>query len=120
MSAYAASTSENWLDSSHVSATYEATPVELDMDMSLPKTFVTYAEAGGEMIVPDGYSTDEHDPADIPGPDALELGVISLLNHDEIPTKYHNSGIYGTPWTYDGSNPLSSSTRESGPEFSGH
>ena len=116
--AYAAAIDPGWNDSSHVSESYTADPVQLALNVSVPKILVTYAEAGGEMIIPEGYSADQA-PADIPGPDPLGLGTIIVENSEEIPAWYHSSSTYNLFWTYDQSEPGISPTGESAPAFDG-
>lgn len=104
-SAYAAARNRvEWIDSPTVTAAYTAEPVGPQLVWQFPRTRYTYAQAGGEML-PGGTTQS-------PSPGSLEL-----VNRAEIPVVYQNSQYFGAYWTTDGSDPLTSNTRQEAAPF---
>jgi prepilin-type N-terminal cleavage/methylation domain-containing protein len=93
-----------YLDSGAIDNSYQTTPVQLDVACSVPAASVTYQDVGGAIIG---------------GRGVLGPGSITLENGAAIPAQYQNSGVFTVHWTYDGSNPLTSGTRNDGYAFSG-
>lgn len=109
VSAYSASIDpDDWLDSPVVSEVYTTTPVELELDFVSPQLAVNYAEVGGAMIPGGSGSINPLTPA-----------MITLANSAEIPTDYQNDSVFTVHWSYDGSDPRTSSSRQTTPAFSG-
>ena len=88
-----------WSDSGSSPQTYALQPVALQLGFGVPKTDVTYQEMGGRML-----------PGTTPLPAPLAGGRATLLNAAELPDKYLNDSVFNIRWTYDGSDPLSSSS----------
>ena len=109
ISAYAMSVDpDNWTDSPIVSETYDTGAVELDISFTVPSLAVNYGEVGGAMI-----------PGINPGPSPGAPGQVTLVNAAQIPATYQDSSVFTVHWTYDGSDPLTSGTRQSAAPFSG-
>ena len=97
-----------WSDSATVTNTYETTPVELEIDFTVPNLVVNYGEVGGAMI-----------PGIIPGPVPSAPGIVSLVNAAQIPLQYQNNSVFTLHWSYDGSDPATSTTGETAAPFTG-
>jgi len=80
---------DSWADSPIQTNTYSAQPVQLAIDLAIPKNPVTYAEVGGAMV---------GGAASLVGPI-----TITLSNFDEVPNRYQNSDTFNIVWSYDGS-----------------
>ncbi|MGI9243953.1 MAG: FN3 associated domain-containing protein, partial [Verrucomicrobiales bacterium] len=87
---------------------YDCTPEDLEIVVSVLKNPVTYVEAGGPLE--DG----DYTPAD-----PLEPVIVLLDTGTDIPLEYQDSDHFQVSWTYDGSNPLTSSNSVTGIEFTG-
>ena len=99
---------DNWSDSPVVTETYDTVPVVLDVDLSVPSLAVNYGEVGGAMI-----------PGSNPSPIPLAPGWVTLVNAAQVPASYQNDSVFSVHWTYDGSDPVSSGTRQTAAPFSG-
>jgi prepilin-type N-terminal cleavage/methylation domain-containing protein len=109
VSAYCAATDpDEWIDSSLITETYLTTPVELDLDFTVPSLAVNYAEVGGSMI-----------PGSSPSPAPSAPGAVTLANASQVPASYQNDSVFTVHWTYDGSDPVSSGTRQTTAAFLG-
>ena len=99
---------DDWTDSPTAANTYTTTPVQLDIDFTVPKLAVNYGEVGGAMI-----------PGSVPGPSPAAPGSVTLANAAQIPAQYQNSSVFTLYWSYDGSDPATSATKSTAPAFSG-
>lgn len=109
VSAYAMSINPDmWSDSVVITETYTTTPVELELGFTSPQLAVNYAEAGGAMIAGSG-----------PGIAPLAPAMVTLDNAAEIPASYQNDSVFKVHWSYDGSDPRTSTSRKTGAAFSG-
>ncbi len=107
--AYASHEDPQWGgDSDRAGAYYLNDAEELSIAINVPKNPITYAEAGGAL--------EEGDYTPLA---PLAPITVSLANSDRIPAQYQNSGNFQVYWTYDGSDPLSSSDQNDSGQFSG-
>jgi type II secretory pathway pseudopilin PulG len=83
-------------------ATFQVTPLTLQVDVSAPST-VTYAQAGGVMLNQLAQAVSEA---------TISLGV-------SVPPPYISSANFQVRYTSDGSDPRTSSTASVAPNFSG-
>ncbi|MGI9239809.1 MAG: hypothetical protein ACR2RV_03355, partial [Verrucomicrobiales bacterium] len=88
------------------SASYDCTPEDLKIVVTVKKNPVTYAEAGGPLEDGDYTPVSPLEPIDV----LLDTGT-------DIPLEYQDSDHFQISWTYDGSNPLTSSTSVDGIKF---
>jgi type II secretory pathway pseudopilin PulG len=97
----------SWENSEAAAATYNNSAETLEIALSVPKNPLTYAEAGGE-LEPGNYT-----PVAV-----LDPITISLPSSSDIPDKYENSDNFRIYWTLDGSDPITSTDRHGGSNFS--
>lgn len=97
---------DRWIDSDKKSEEFSTDPLAPEMELVFDKDAYTYAELGGAMLP--GTTTVE--------PKKIE-GDLSLTNSSSIPTKYQSSTYFTAKWTVDGSDPYSSSTAQTGEDF---
>ncbi|MEZ5300280.1 MAG: hypothetical protein R3F11_06380 [Verrucomicrobiales bacterium] len=100
---------DNWGSSNTVAETYETTPEQIEIELSFPDARLDYFELGGVRMAKPG------EPASTPS--AAAPGLVSLLNGHDIPARYQSSANFQIYWTYDGSDPLTSTSREEGGTF---
>ena len=88
-----------WADSPVQENVYSASPVQLIIAADSSGERVSYPEMGGMMVSGDQSA-------------AVQLNSISvnLTNPGEIPNRYQNSDSFNVLWSYDGADPLVSST----------
>ncbi len=98
---------DHWADSGIDEESYEAGAIAPELAVVMPSA-VTYMELGGPLM-----------PGNYPPPGLADPGSVSLLNGDAIPDEFESSSYFQVYWTYDGSDPASSSSREQGDVFSG-
>lgn len=96
-------------DSDTVTESYIAVPVIPVSTLSVSKLSYTYFEAGGAWADGNGGSV-----ATPPSP-----AIARILNLSEIPLIYQNDSVFNGVWTYDGTDPKSSTTRKLGAPFQG-
>ena len=99
---------DRWGDSPTVSHTYSTTPVQLDVDFTVPELLIDYVDVGGAMI-----------PGSGPAPTALAPGAVVLDNAALIPMRYQNDSVFSIQWTYDGVDPKTAATKLVSAPFSG-
>ena len=97
---------DKYQDSGNTLRDYRATPEVPDLRLEFSNLNLSYADLGGPML-----------PSSAPGPGSE--GKITLGNRAAIPDVYENNTVFQPLWTYDGSNPLTSSTAVLAPPFSG-
>ena len=110
-----------YYNSPETSATYSLIPLELAVRINAPAS-VTYAEAGGLFI---GQAQLSPVAATITLEDTSGGGADNLLVDDAgddkyIPAPYVSSANFTIRYTTDGSDPLTSGTAITGPDFSGY
>ncbi|CAN5314404.1 hypothetical protein BH23VER1_BH23VER1_02400 [soil metagenome] len=96
---------DHWEDSVTVTEIYKAVPIDLEIEVEFAKESFSYPELGGKVFGGD------------PGVFDPNPGTATLLNQDEIPTRYLNSSHFHARWSYDGSAPLESETATEGDPF---
>ena len=106
VSAYSTHENALWEDSEIVTSTFNNEAVKLRLALNVPKNPITYAEAGGSLMAGD------YTPVG-----ALAPITVTLASEEAIPNKYENSDNFEIRWTYDGSDPLSSETAQTGETF---
>ena len=99
---------DRYSDSESVSEAYTTTPVTPRIFVLFTRSSYTYFELGGASA-----------PGSPAGAPQSVNGFGLLLNAGQIPVAYQNSSIFRFHWTFDGSNPLTSSTAVAAPDFSG-
>lgn len=110
-----------YYNSPATSATYSLNPLELAVRINAPAS-ITYAEAGGLFIGQDQLSPAV---ATITLEDTTGGGADNLLVDDAgddkyIPAPYVSSANFTIRYTTDGSDPLTSGTAITGPDFNGY
>lgn len=98
---------DRWIDSDKKSEEYSTTQLAPELDLIFDKDAYTYADLGGAMISGDSTSTKKVE------------GELNLKNASSIPTKYQSSNYFTAKWTFDDSDPHSSSTAQTSKEFTG-
>lgn len=94
-------------DSTTSSSVYTATAIDAVASIGFPKTGYNYVELGGPLHP----ST----PGPLPAPSATGTG--GLANLDEFPVPFQNSTLFRYVWTVDGTNPKTSGTAQTQPDF---
>ncbi len=93
-----------YLDSLVASRTYTPDPLTPEFEDNVPETY-TYAQLGGP-LAPDSPQTE---PATPPR--------ITMTNAEDIPDLFENHSHFRLHWTFDGSDPKTSSTARPGADF---
>ncbi len=100
---------DEYSDSADASASYTAVPYQLQVAVTHPRSTMTYAQAGGTMYV-NGVAQEVTTP-----PNAS----VTVANLDGIPPAFRDASRFRVVWTTDGTNPLTSGTRQVGTPSTG-
>ena len=93
-----------YYNSAASSAEYTVVPLQLAVSIDVPSS-VTYAQAGGLIV-----GQDQQSPA----------AATITLGNTNIPAPYLRSANFNVRYTTDGTDPLSSGTAVTGPDFTGY
>ena len=88
-----------WADSPVESNLYSSSPVQLVIAAGVSGHRISYPEAGGMMVSADSGAVAQ-----------INSIAVDLTNSGEIPNRYQNSDSFNVLWSYDGEDPLVSSS----------